>query len=278
MTNNNPLIPDVPFHPGPVYRAPPNPIRHDMSNQQGSQSSTSIEDINPNINLDFKDNSPFEEGVMCETFQRPDKSFFQEPKELRDLINKGYLVHKFLPKQADTDKILKVIQRKVLKGTQLPAEIKEIQAGYLHSSYFKDIHIYLSQNKLPSSKVMIRKIEALSEKYILLDSLLFKITPKKETAVLAIPETCVDKMIALYHSSLFAGHQGVKKAYLTMSDKYFIPNLIHHLRSYIKGCHLCQLVCNEKLPSRQLQARINPNYMPLPRLSMDLKVMPKSYK
>ena len=124
----------------------------------------------------------------------------------------------------------------------------------------------------------IRKIEALSEKYILLDSQLFKITLEKETAVLAIPETCVDKMIALYHSSLFAGHQGVIKTSLTMSDKFFIPNLIHYLRSYIKGCHLCQLACNEKLPPRQLQTRINPNYVPLSGLSMDLKVMHKSYK
>ena len=33
MTNNNPLIQDVPFHPGPVYRPPPKPIRHNMSNQ-----------------------------------------------------------------------------------------------------------------------------------------------------------------------------------------------------------------------------------------------------
>ena len=74
---------------------------------------------------------------------------------------------------------------------------------------------------------MIRKIEALAEKYILLDSLLLKITPEKETAVLAIPETCVDKIITLYHSSLFVGHQGVIKTYLTMSDKFFIPNLMH---------------------------------------------------
>ena len=63
-----------------------------------------------------------------------------------------------------------------------------------------------------------------------------------------------------------------------MSDKFFIPNLKHNLTLYIKGCHLCQLACNEKLPPRQLQTRINANYMPLSRLSMDLKVMPKSYK
>ena len=182
---------------------------------------------------------------MSETFQRLDKSFFQEPKELGDIINKGNLIHKHLPKQTDIDKILKIIQRKVLKGTHLPVEIKEIQAGYVHSPYFKDIYLYLSWSKLPSSKPAVRKIEALAEKYILLDSLLFKISSDKETAVLAVPETCADRIITLYHMSLFAGHQGVIKTYLTINDKFFIPNLIHYLRSYIKGCHLCQLACNE---------------------------------
>ena len=75
MTIKNPLIPDVSFHPGSVYRPPPKPIKEDMSYPQSSQSSTNIEDINPNINFDFKENSPFQEGVMSETFQRLDKSF-----------------------------------------------------------------------------------------------------------------------------------------------------------------------------------------------------------
>ena len=135
--------------------------------------------------------------------------------------------------------------------------IKETQAEYLNSLYFKEIYIYLAHNKLPSSKVGIRKVEALAEKYILLDSLLFKIytTLEKEMAVLAIPETYVDSIIVLYHSSLFAGHQGIIKTYLTISDKCFITNLIHYLRSYIKGCHIWQLTRNEKPPSRQLQTR-----------------------
>ena len=68
------------------------------------------------------------------------------------------------------------------------------------------------------------------------------------------------------------------KTYLTINDKFFIPNLIHYLQSYIKGCHICQLAHNEKPPTRQLQTRINFNYRPLSRLSMDLKVVPKSYK
>ena len=92
-------------------------------------------------------------------------------------------------------------------------EVKEVQAGYLCSPYFKDLYLYLSQNKLPSSKSVIRKLETLAEKYVLLDSLLFRISSEKETAVLAIPETCTDKIITLYHENLFAGHQGVIKTY-----------------------------------------------------------------
>ena len=111
-----------------------------------------------------------------------------------------------------------------------------------------------------------------------MDSLLFRISSEKETTVLAVPEICADKIITLYHKGLYAGHQVVIKTYLTISDKFFICNLIHYLRSYIKGCHLYQLACNEKSPPRQLQARINPNYVPMSRLSMDLKVMPRSHK
>ena len=116
----------------------------------------------------------------------------------------------------------------------------------------------------------------LVERYILLDSLLFKIitTPEKETVLLAIPDTCMDKIITFYHSSLFAGHQGVIKTYLTISDKFFTPGLIHYLCLYIKGCHICQLSHNEKPSMRQLKTRINLNYRLLSRLSMDLKVMP----
>ena len=46
--------------------------------------------------------------------------------------------------------------------------------------------------------------------------------------------------------------------------------------SYIKGCHICQLNRKDKPQVRQLQTRINLNYRPLLRLSMDLKVMPRS--
>ena len=118
----------------------------------------------------------------------------------------------------DIDKIIDIIKRKVLKGTHLPLTIKDIQAGYLSSPYFKDLYLFLSQNKLPNKRSSIMKVETLAENFVLLDSLLFKLvtTRERETGLLAIPDICVDKIIALYNVSLFAGHQGVVKTYLTI--------------------------------------------------------------
>ena len=162
----------------------------------------------------------------------------------------------------------------------LPLTIKEIQAGYLASSFFKDLYRYLAQNIMPDKRHARHKVEALAESFILLDSLLFKLVtiPDKEKALLAIPETCAGKIIELYHTSLFTGHQGVIKTYLTISDRFFIPHLMHYLRSLLSACHICQLFRNDKLPSRQLETRINLNYRPMSRLSIDLKVMPRPQK
>ena len=109
-----------------------------------------------------------------------------------------------------------------MKGTHLLLTRKEVQAGYLNSLYFKDIYQYLAQNRLLSKKAAIKRVEILAEKYILLDFLLFKLTniPGQETALLAIPEMCADKIIILYHSNLFTGHQGVIKTYLTISERF----------------------------------------------------------
>ena len=79
MANDNPLIPNIAIHPGPVYRPPPKPIKQNMTHAQHSQSSN-IDNNNSDINFDFEENSPFQEGVMSKTFQRPEKSFFMNQK------------------------------------------------------------------------------------------------------------------------------------------------------------------------------------------------------
>ena len=261
-----------------IIHARPPPRPPDVTDPIDSQEDLLDNDLARNVNI--AENSPFQEGIISEIYERLDMSCVQEPQELKDLIDTTKLIQKFLPKQMDVDKILDIKKRKVLKGTHLPLTVKEIQAGYLNSPYFKDLYLFLSQNKLPSKRSSIKKVETLAESVVLLDSLIFKLVTmlNKEAAVIVIPEICIDKIIALHHTNLFAGHQGVVKMYLTMKDKFFIPNLMHYLRSFIKGCHICQLSRSDKLPTRQLQPQSYLNYRPMSKLSMDLKVMPRSQK
>ena len=63
IVNNNPLIPDAPFHPGPILRPP---IKQNKTYDQSSQN---IQNINSDINFDFEENSPFQEGIISKMFQ-----------------------------------------------------------------------------------------------------------------------------------------------------------------------------------------------------------------
>ena len=64
INNNNPFLPDVPLHPDLLHK----PSSLHLNTNKISH--------NPNINLDFEENSPFQECIISETIQRPDKSFF----------------------------------------------------------------------------------------------------------------------------------------------------------------------------------------------------------
>ena len=62
--------------------------------------------------LEIEENSPSQEGIISEIYERPDNSYVKEPQELTDLIDTSKLIQKYLPKQMDIDKIVDIIKRK----------------------------------------------------------------------------------------------------------------------------------------------------------------------
>ena len=117
----NPQEPKISIYPNPITKPPPKPPDKVIQNYRQIDLDLKLE-----INKDFEEIS-HQEGIISEIYQRPDKSQLVDPSELIDLVNTEKIVQKYLPKQTNIDKILKVIQRKVLKGTHLPLTIKEIQ-------------------------------------------------------------------------------------------------------------------------------------------------------
>ena len=77
IVNNNPFIPDVPFHLDPLLRPPKQPIKQNMMHNQNSEN---VQDISPNINFDFEENSPFQEGACQKHFKDWTNHSFKIPK------------------------------------------------------------------------------------------------------------------------------------------------------------------------------------------------------
>ena len=114
--------PKIQHRPSPPYYDPytrPPPKPPDITNPLDSQKDLLNNDSDRKVEI--KENSPFQEGIISEIYERPNTSYVQEPQELKDLIDSSKLIQNFLPKQTDIDKILDIIKRKVLKGTHLPS-------------------------------------------------------------------------------------------------------------------------------------------------------------
>ena len=56
---------------------------------------------------------------------RPNEIHYRDSPELRQQVNTSKVVQRFLPRQTDQNKILKCIERKMLKSTLSPVTIRD---------------------------------------------------------------------------------------------------------------------------------------------------------
>ena len=207
----------------------------------------------------------------------PTEEDFVLPPPLESLLDKAKMAYKFLPRQGDIDRLIAKINKKVLRDTNLCVDLRDLKAAYLTSPHFRDIYLYLLQNRMPLGKGAAKRLDQNARNYLILDGLLFKILENGEgnlDTVLCIPTSKVHILLNAYHSSILGGHTGITKCYHTISQRFYCPNLAENLRAYITGCHVCQLFKKGKDLKRPYQKRINLNVPAMTKISMDIKQMP----
>ena len=217
--------------------------------------------------IDVGDN----EEVLDPQIRIPDQSDFELPPPLQDVVDPSKITHKFLLKQGEIDRLINQINKKVLKDTKFSMNVRDLKAAYLTSPHFRDIHLNLTQNKVPLGKGAVKRLEQNARYYLLLDGLLFN---RRLDTVLCIPTSKVHILLDSYHSSLIGGHSGITKCYQTISQRFYCPKLAENLRAYITGCHMCQRFKKGKNFQRPYKKRMNTNTPAMTRISMDKKQMP----
>ena len=81
LTDDFPRKEILPPYLLPQTRPPPKPPDNILKKQELESSKVEIEE-----------NLPFQESIISEIYERPDKSYFQEPTELKDLIDTNNIV------------------------------------------------------------------------------------------------------------------------------------------------------------------------------------------
>ena len=144
-----------------------------------------------------------------------------------ETLDKAKMAYKYLPKQGDIDRLIAKINKKVLRDTNLCVDLRDLKAAYLTSPHFRDIYLYLLQNRMPLGKGAAKTLDQNARNYLILDGLLFKILDDGEgnlDTVLCIPTSKVHILLNAYHSSLLGGHTRITKCYHTISQRFNCPN------------------------------------------------------
>ena len=87
----------------------------------------------------------------------PTEEDFVLPPPLESLLDKAKMAYKFLPKQGDIDRLIAKINKKVLRDTNLCVDLRDLKAAYLTSPHFRDIYLYLLQNRMPLGKGVVKR-------------------------------------------------------------------------------------------------------------------------
>ena len=104
-----------------------------------------------------------------------------------------------------------------------------------------------------------------------------KDTEKGNLFLLVIPEKYKPIIFNTYHDSLLAGHQGPYYTAMTITQKFFIHNLMNKVKRYIETCHICLKMKPKYMKNRPFYGRIPIDYAPMQDLSINIKTMLQAF-
>ena len=194
------------------------------------------------------------------------------------------IIHKHIPRQSDIDKIVKNIETCVIHSLELPIQAQDLIKAYQHSTHFHDIYQYITDGKLPSSVNTQNCIRTEALNYVVINNFLFRIDMQKDRDLdkgnlflLVIPEKYEPIIFNTYHDSLLAGHQGPYRTAMTITQRFFIHNLMNKVKRYIEACHTCLKTKLKYMKNQPVYGTMPVDYAPMQDLSIDIKTMPQAF-
>ena len=137
-----------------------------------------MKDLRGDPSLDPDRELPLQESAVEGMFRAPILEDFIVPPTSEEETRGKEILAKNLPKQNDIDKLMKVLNRKILTRSRFPDSLKDLETAYVQSAYFKDVYEYLRYNRLPTNVRKAYQVQVEANNYFLLGILIVQITSK----------------------------------------------------------------------------------------------------
>ena len=135
----------------------------------------------------------------------PDKQMYNDKQKLLENIKDENIFRKHLPKQAELDKYMEKLKKKIINNYELPLTTKELIPEQKRSPFFKDIYKYVTSGRIPSDVTgkAARNLQKECESYLIAEGVLFQIRipsePNEEPEFQKITHnTCCTIIMILY--------------------------------------------------------------------------------
>ena len=213
---------------------------------------------------------------IAETHTPAPEFLLREPESLQ--LNTNSVILKHVPKQSIISEQLSKLQSSLVSDVKLPFTKKELAKQQATCFYFKHIYNYIYSDALPVNKNEARNIMMQSESFIIIDSVLFKVTNTNADPhfLICLPQVLINQVLGLFHDSLLANHQGVVRVAATVKQHFYFPRLHQQVYDYIRTCSICQNMKTPQQDVRPYQVNIPADYTPFKTVYCDLKTMPPS--
>ena len=232
--------------------------------------------------VQFRDYDPMLDRTPMHEIVQPEEHHYNAPSNIFAGQKDINLFHKNIPKQKDLDRMSKLIKTRIITDTYLSFTKAQLAKEQAADPFFKPIINWLKFDHLPDRKAHQRKVMTLSEDFVIVDDILFKLklnnkkpdgTTEPFRVVVCIPQTRENLIFFQEHEGLTSSHMGIQKTFLTIKNRYYIHGLFKKLVHYIRSCINCQCRKTPKDLERPWEINIPTEYVPFQIMYSDIKHM-----
>ena len=135
--------------------------------------------------------------------------------------------------------ITTLLQEEATDSTTMPIPLGRQQR---QDPELKEIMLFVETGELPKDDSRARKLSLQGSMFVIVDSVLYKVDPKKRSKQVVVPQHLRRQLTDEYHRGKMAGHFSVDRVFKTMASKWWWNGMYKDIDNIVSGCPECAIV------------------------------------